>query len=323
MAGTDAGIGPDGARPGGLSPIARRERGVHSRCSVRQGVTPCLRRPDAPAADAARAREETTMAEIRCGYVDGEWGQVHYRRSGDAGPWVALFHESPLSSAVYQHVLPLLGQHARAVAFDTPGYGASSPPQGPGQEIPDYARVLAGAAAALGMERPVLGGVHTGASIAIAASAFIPAAGLIPTGIPLYTPEERPRFLAGYAPPLVTDGEGAQFAWAIARYRRIWGPDLPAELLHVAVTELMRAGTRYDWGYNAAFRYDPAPQLQAFDGPVLLLNAEFDSLAEKDPLAMRLARDARTAVLPGLPGQPHLRQPARYAELVLGFLDRL
>jgi pimeloyl-ACP methyl ester carboxylesterase len=263
------------------------------------------------------------MAMVRGGYVDGEWGQVHYRRSGEAGPWIALFHESPLSSVVYERVLPLLGERMRAVAFDTPGYGASSPPGGAGQEIPDYARVLSGAAAALGMERPVLAGVHTGASIAIAASAFIESGGLVLTGIPLYTPEERLRFLADYAPPLVPDEAGSQFAWAIARYRRIWGPDLPADLLHLAVAELMRAGTRYRWGYHAAFRFDPAPQLQAFDGPVLLLDAEFDALADKDPLAMELARDARLAVLEGLPGQPHLRQPDRYAELVFGFLDRL
>jgi len=212
----------------------------------------------------------------------------------------------------------------RAVAFDTPGYGASSPPAGPGQEIPDYARVLAGAAAALGMARPILAGVHTGASIAIAASALHGgASGLVLTGIPLYTPEERVSFAALYAPPIVIDEAGSQFAWAIERYRRIWGPNLPADLLQIAVVELSRAGERYDWGYLAAFRYDPAPSLQAYDGPVLLLDAEFDSLAGKDALALELARDARLCVLPGLPGQPHLRTPEAYAAQILGFLDRL
>ena len=263
------------------------------------------------------------MASVRNGYVDAEWGQVHYRRSGEAGPWIALFHESPLSSAVYDRVLPLLGERMRAVAFDTPGYGASSPPAGPGAEIPAYARVLAQAAAALDMQRPILAGVHTGASLAIAASALGDTAGLILTGIPLYTPEERSSHVQDYAPPLEFDETGSQFAWAIDRYRRIWGPNLPPDLLHIAVVDLLRAGPRYDWAYQAAFRYDPAPMLQAFEGPVLLLDAEFDSLASKDALAVELARDAQLAVLEKLPGQPHLRAPERYAELVFSFLDRL
>jgi pimeloyl-ACP methyl ester carboxylesterase len=264
------------------------------------------------------------MAAVRNGYVDCEWGQVHYRRSGESGPWIALFHESPLSSAVFDRVLPLLGERMRAVAFDTPGYGASSPPDAPTYEIPDYARILSRAAEDLGMVRPILAGVHTGASIAIAASGLGGgAAGLILTGIPLYTLEERRSFTAGYAPPLVYDEAGSQFTWAIERYRRIWGPNLPADLLQIAVVELMRAGERYDWGYQAAFRWDPAPLLQAFDSPVLLLDAEFDALAGKDALALELAGDAELAVLPGLPGQPHLRDPQRYAELVFGFLGRV
>ena len=264
------------------------------------------------------------MASVRNGYVEGEWGQVHYRRSGESGPWIALFHESPLSSAVYDRVLPLLGERMRAVAFDTPGYGASSPPDGPTYEIPDYARILSHAAGSLGMVRPILAGVHTGASIAIAGTALgSGAAGLILTGIPLYTAEERHSFTAGYAPPLVADQAGSQFTWAIARYQRIWGPNLSADLLQIAVVELMRAGARYDWGYQAAFRWDPAPLLQEFAGPVLLLDAEFDALAGKDALALQLARDAELAVLKGLPGQPHLRDPQRYADLVFGFLGRV
>jgi pimeloyl-ACP methyl ester carboxylesterase len=264
------------------------------------------------------------MTRVRSGYVDVPWGQVHYRTSGDAGPWVALFHESPLSSAVFERTLPLLGERVRAVAFDTPGYGASSPPPPGDVEIPDLAAALAAAMEALGMERPVLAGVHTGASIAVAASALGKgAAGLVLSGLPLYDADERPRFIRDYTPVMPVDAEGAQFAWAIERYRRIWGPALPADLLHLAVTELMRAGPDYLRGYRAAFRYDPAPLLAAFDGPVLMLSAEFDSLTVKDPQAQDLARDATRSVLPGLPGQPHLRAPRAYADQIVAFLDRL
>ena len=104
---------------------------------------------------------------IRCGYVDTSWGQVHYRSAGNAGPWVGLFHESPLSSRVYEDVLVQLAPHCRAVAFDTPGYGSSALPPSATEEIPDYAEVLGQAAVAVGMKDAVFGGVHTGASIAI------------------------------------------------------------------------------------------------------------------------------------------------------------
>jgi pimeloyl-ACP methyl ester carboxylesterase len=253
------------------------------------------------------------------GYADTDWGQVHYRINGDSGPWIGLFHESPLSARVYEDVLPVLGRHARAVAFDTPGYGASDPPPGPGFEIPDYARVLAQAAAWIGMERPVLGGVHTGASLAIAAAARLPASGLALSGVPLFDDEERAAFQANWTPGAPIDAAGSQFGWAIERYLRVWGPDVSPRMLHLAVVELTRIADRYEWAYQAAFRYDPSDALAAADVPVLLLDAESDMLAPKDPLAMELARDARLVVLPGLPGQPHLRAPDDYAAALLAF----
>ncbi|NKZ07609.1 alpha/beta fold hydrolase [Actinomadura latina] len=253
------------------------------------------------------------------GYADTEWGQVHYRVNGRSGPWIGLFHESPLSSRVFEEVLPVLGRHARAVAFDTPGYGASDAPPGPGFEIPDYGRVLARAAAGIGMERPVLGGVHSGASLALAASAHLPVAGLVLSGVPLFTADERAAFIAGWTPEAPLDDRGSQFGWAVDRYLRGWGPGVPPELLHLAVVEMMRVAGRYDWGYQAAFRYDPADALAAADAPVLLLNTESDVLSAKDPVAMGLARDARRVVLPGLPGQPHLRAPGDFAAALLDF----
>ncbi|WP_165966409.1 alpha/beta hydrolase [Actinomadura sp. 7K507] len=260
------------------------------------------------------------------GYADTDWGQVHYRINGGSGPWIGLFHESPLSSRVYEDLLPALGRHARAVAFDTPGYGASDPPPGPGFEIPDYARVLAQAAAGIGMESPVLGGVHSGASIALATAAHLPAAGLRPaaglmlSGVPLFDEDERAAFLANWTPDAPIDAEGSQFPWAVERYLRTWGPDVPQDMLHLAVAELMRVADRYAWGYQAAFRYDPSGALAAVDAPVLLLNAEFDRLAAKDALAMDLARDARLVILSGLRGQPHLRAPDDFATALLDFV---
>ena len=60
---------------------------------------------------------------------------------------VVLFHESPLSSWIFERALPLLGQKLRAFAFDTPGYGHSEPPEYP-LEIEAYAERLLAAVTA-------------------------------------------------------------------------------------------------------------------------------------------------------------------------------
>ncbi|MCA9590666.1 MAG: alpha/beta hydrolase [Myxococcales bacterium] len=257
---------------------------------------------------------------IRGCYVDTAWGQVHALRAGTSGPWIGLFHESPLSSQVFVQVLEHLAPHARAVAFDTPGYGASTPPDGPTHDIPEYAAVLSEAAGRLGMDDAVFAGVHTGASIAIEVAHVFPAgvAGVVLSGVALYDEEERAAHIAGWTPKVPADVDGAQFRWVVERYQRIW-PDLSSELLHTAAVELLRVKDRYDWGYQAAFRHDPAGPLAALEVPVLLLDAEFDLLADKDATAMELARDVRLEILKGLPGQPHLRAPATYARHVLDF----
>lgn len=255
---------------------------------------------------------------VRGGYVDVEWGQVHYRTAGDSGPWIGLLHESPLSSRVYEEVLTVLGRDARVVAFDTPGYGASDPPPASGYEIPDYAAVLVAAATAIGMESPILAGVHTGASIAIEMAHRMPVAGISLSGVALLDDEERAEFLASWNPAIPVDAEGSQFDWAVERYRRIW-PEITAEMLHLACVEVLRVADRYEWGYQAAFRHDPSAPLAALDVPVLLLDAEFDMLAHLDAKAMELAKNPRLQILKGLHGQPHLRAPDEFGAALLAF----
>lgn len=260
-------------------------------------------------------------AEPRRCYVDTSWGQVHAVTAGDTGPWIALLHESPLSSTVWLDVVGELAGRARVVAFDTPGYGASSPPPGPGHEIEEYADVLAEAAAGLGLVAPVFAGVHTGASLAIELAHRVPdTRGVVLSGVALFSEDQRQEFIDGWTPPIPSDVDGAEFSWAVERYRRIW-PELTPELLHVAVVEVLRVKDRYDWGYQAAFRHDPAGPLAALRIPVLLLDAEHDMLAFADQLAMELAADARLELLPGLPGQPHLRAPKTYADHLIAFAD--
>ena len=155
------------------------------------------------------------------GYVEGRWGQVHYRADGESGPAVVLVHESPLSSEEYRLALPELGRSVRAVAFDTPGYGLSDPPPEP-QEIPEYAASLLEAADALGLDEFAVVGTHTGASIAVqmalqAAPGRITHAVL--SGIPVMRPETRAHLLATWAPETPPQADGLWAARSTAARR--------------------------------------------------------------------------------------------------------
>jgi hypothetical protein len=70
---------------------------------------------------------------------------VHYRTAGEEGLALLLYHESPLSSIIYESALTYFSSSVRAFAFDTPDYGESAPPPGE-TEISEYATTLLEAA---------------------------------------------------------------------------------------------------------------------------------------------------------------------------------
>ena len=248
-------------------------------------------------------------------YHEGNWGQVHMRGSKPVGEQagdttLVLLHESPLSSRVWDRVLPFSGAYRQTLAPDTPGYGLSDSPDGPEYEIPEYAEAILSALEAAGVGDMVVVGVHTGASIAIEiAQQSDKVRGVVLNGVALLTPEQRSEYLANWTPPIDLTSEGDQFDWALARYHRIWGRDTPPWMLNTAIGDLLSVWDRYFWGYQAAFRYDPEPALRSLKQPTLLLDAEDDILAEFDPLVQAMVADCRTETIPGLRGQLHMRVP--------------
>jgi pimeloyl-ACP methyl ester carboxylesterase len=251
-------------------------------------------------------------------YVDTRWGQVHLREAGE-GHAIVFLHESPLSSRVYDSVLPLVAPRARALAFDTPGYGMSDPP--PSEcEIPDYAATLLEAIGALGVDRFAAVGVHTGASLALQLAVQAPerVSHVVFSGLPLFTPEARAEMLASWAPQIQPDDAGSHMTWAWQRYMRIWGG--PASTVHVGATHLLGNLDRYHWAYNAAFRYDPEPDLDRITAPVLFLTAEEDLLIAEDRRAAERISGGRLVTVPGLRGQLPLRAPQEFANGVLSFV---
>lgn len=254
-------------------------------------------------------------------FVTTPHGQVHYRHEGESGPVVVLFHESPISGRIYERTLPYLGKAVRAYALDTPGYGLSDPPETQ-IEIPEYVSRLLEAIDALGIDKFAAGGGHTGASLAaeIARQAPDRVTHVILSGVPLFTAEEREKFLTTWAPDVELDDNGDYLDWAWRRYRRIWHKDSPADITALGAHDLLSVLPRYNWGYNAAFRFDPEPSVAALTCKVLLLNPEFDLLAMTDPRVMEMLPHAQFVQVPELKGQLPARDPERYANEIIKFV---
>lgn len=266
--------------------------------------------------------------------VDGR--QVHYRRAG-SGPVVAMRHESPRSSLSLVPLVRALAPRFTVIAIDTPGYGLSEPlPQAePG--IADYAAGFAATLDALGVERCAVYGLHTGACIALELAAAHPGrvTGLVLDGLPLFTPDELADLIANYTPEFAPRIDAGHLAgvWSWRRdghmyfpwYRRSLETRLDLDLSHPAVLEgsmhegaidQLRAVPHWSLGYQAGFRYDPAPRLAAASAggsvPVAVVAADGDVLAPQlDRLPAGVA-GLRSEKLP----RDHLARLARIGELL-------
>ena len=260
---------------------------------------------------------------IRYAYADTSLGQVHYREAG-SGPPVVLFHESPVSGRIYEESLPVLGRRVRAIAPDTPGYGASVAPPEP-LPIAGYAQRMALFLDALGLEQVALVGNHTGGAIAAQMAVDHPerVPAVVIVGSPLFDDDERQDRLQNYLEPFKPSSDGGHLSWLWSRYQRIWGKDSPAELLHLATTEFLRTGSRYDWAYQAAFRFEADkifPQLQC---PTLFLVTEGDLLRSKNERSVELTPNAEGRVIQNPYGQFPARDPEGFSGEVLDFLTRV
>ena len=262
--------------------------------------------------------------KIHYGYADTPLGQVHYRETG-SGPPVVLLHETAVSGRIYEATLPILGKRVRAIAVDTPGYGASAPPPEP-PSIAGYAERLALFLDALGLDRVVLVGNHTGGAIAIQLAVDhperIPA--LVVVGCALFSDEERrQRLEPNYLEPFEISLDGSHLSRNWDRNKQILGEDTPLELLHLTMTELVRVGTRYPWGLQAVFKFEGDRLLPKVECPTLFLVTQGDRLRGKNERAVELTPNAEGRVIDRPYQQWPARDPEEFAQEVLTFLGRV
>lgn len=254
-----------------------------------------------------------------------------YDDLGGDGPVLVLLHAFPLSSVMWQRLVPLLADHARVVTVDLPGLGRSARPD----VEPTMAAMVAAVLAVLdelGVARATLIGISTGGYVALAAAALAPdrVAALVLGSTTCWVtdpdvPEER-RALAdtlereGSVAVLMDDADAGLGATACREQ-----PEL-AHLLRGVVAAADPRGVA--WAARAiADRDDTSTVLASYDGPVLLLFGDEDGDTPLDrAVAMLGLRDgvgaARTqlTILPGTGHLTALEQPEAVADVLLAFL---
>lgn len=233
-------------------------------------------------------------------YVDVDGRQMHYRRAGSGVPLIVM-HPSPMSSAAMEPWIASMSKHFAVISPDTPGFGQSSPLPLEQPEIEDYAKAMIDLADALGLDRFLVAGTHTGSKIALSVAVQAPdrVIQLVMDGLAIYTDAERDEQLARYAAPLEPLWHGGHLllSWHTMRNMFIFWPWFRQEAdrrmvdtvpdpqtLHGMVFDQMRAPAFWGLSYRAAFRFDTHRALEQLKSPSVLL------AKKADPLHGHLAR---------------------------------
>lgn len=258
------------------------------------------------------------------GYVDAPMGQLHYRDIGpreDRQP-IILLHQSPMSMiqwAAVQNALAARGM--RSITVDSPGYGMSDTPDVQ-PTIRGYADNLVALLDALGLEKVVVGGHHTGAQIAASFTAHHGerVLALVMHGSGAMNAEEARAYLeSDLFPPRTPLPDGSHFA---RRYQRanFTRQELLDALTWVAITAYIQGP---DIGHYAAFHYDMMSDLPAIKVPVLLLSDMKDEVNVMDRRLHEARPDFEYVEFSDGGMLEFMTQPERWADIYSAWRERV
>ncbi|MGE5245760.1 MAG: alpha/beta fold hydrolase [Betaproteobacteria bacterium] len=232
---------------------------------------------------------------MRRHFCDTRMGQVHCIEAGtgSATP-LLLLHQTPRSVDEFAEVLPILAAERRVVAMDTPGYGCSD--RVPGQPtVADYAAAARDALDALGIDRVIVVGHHTGAVIAVEMAAAWPERieRVVLSG-PVYVDAAGRAELRQWFRQWTVAADGSHL---LDKWQKFVGWLPRPRVVQRLVVDLFRAGEESVQGHFAVAEYRMEDRLPHVRCPALLLYCSgdpFASAARAAPLkaAFRPAREA-------------------------------
>lgn len=254
-------------------------------------------------------------------YVDVKDRQMHYRRSGSGVPLIVI-HASPMSSVAMEPWIIAMSKYFTVISPDTPGFGQSSPLPLEQPEIEDYAKAMIDLADALGIDRFLVAGTHTGSKIALSVAVQAPGRviQLVMDGLAVYTDAERDEQLARYTEPIEPLWHGGHLlsSWHTMRSMFIFWPWFRQEAdhrlvdnvadpqaIHRMVFDQMRAVPFWGLSYRAAFRFDTHRALNHLRVPSVLLAAKADPLHGH---LSRLGTDTKNLTISSIFNEDHVAQ---------------
>jgi pimeloyl-ACP methyl ester carboxylesterase len=237
--------------------------------------------------------------DLRKGYADTRFGQIHYRAAGSgSGLPLVLLHQTASDSVMYEPLMRALAAETRLIALDTPGFGGSFAFDGL-PTVERWSESLNDALDALGVSACNLFGHHTGASIAAQIAVDRPdlVRALALSGPPYLSAEERARFLATAVYRITPSPDGAHLS---AIWARIFAkePGVPLALGEREALLTLQAGPRYAPAYEAVFSHDFASLLPRIACPTLLMAGEHDGLRAYVGPASRAMSNAQMRIIP-------------------------
>jgi len=257
-------------------------------------------------------------------------GQIHYAVCGPAdAPPVLLLHQSPRSWREYALVLPILGQHYRAIAMDTLGFGDSARSADGKVSIERWAAVAVDLLDHLGIERAHVVGHHTGGVIAVEIAASYPGrvAGLVLSSTPFTNAEFRK--MRAERPPIddVEPSDDGSHLTALWGKRQGFYPKGRPDLLLAFVRDALAVIDDVEGGHTAVATYRMENTITEVRAPTLLIRATDDPFAfpHGEELREQLTNATSTEMIDIEGGMVPLpdQLPEQFSAAVRSFLDAL
>jgi pimeloyl-ACP methyl ester carboxylesterase len=242
------------------------------------------------------------MAKTTRHYVEGRFGQLHYRRAAptaDTGKApLLLFHMSPYSSVIYENFLAEMGNDRLTIAVDTPGFGNSDPPADL-PEISDYAGAMGDLMDALLLRGVDVMGYHTGSKTALELAIQRPAQvrHVVMISAVIYSDAELKDRRAAYQKTDISEDGTHLSGWWKSAVRWSMEGRTREQIAQVFHARTMHPQISW-WGHRAAFNYKTGEALPKVNQPVLVLNPQ-DDVWSITPRARPLIKTGRVHDLPG------------------------
>lgn len=261
----------------------------------------------------------------RRGYVDGPFGQMHFRRLG-AGRPVVLLHQAAMDSRQFDAVYaPLAARGFDVIGIDVPGFGNSDCPRFV-PRVEDFAQAIVVAMQALGVSTASIVGHHTGSMVAteVALSEAVTIDRLVLNGPMPLTDAERDAFFADKhlrEKDVVPQPGGRHFVDFTAIRERLVAGSLPVERVSSFVIQALGASAPFWYGHNAGFLYRHEDSLPRLACPTLILTNTGDQIYEHALRARALRPDMAFVALEGGGVDIIDQQPEAWVAAVAAFLQ--